>query len=190
LSHNHNTILSKGEWKEAYALVVKGDTTPKDQLWTGNDTSVVFQQRRSDKPLDACGHDDQQRPHNILQSTVSLRGAANQDRGSAPRQHHNIGFPSDAKQYSGSLPVGPLGFQTAKWTTFGFTSRRSPKRRYKNIVTLDSTVAATHHGGFPEWRLILFRWHQRSAGRGVLCSGQHECVAAVGWLDARGDQPV
>src|SRR4029079_9118382 len=40
VSQNHNTILSKGEWKEAYSLVVKGDTTPDDQLWTGNDTSV------------------------------------------------------------------------------------------------------------------------------------------------------
>src|SRR5204862_253514 len=41
LSHSHNTILSKGEWKEAYSLLVKGDTTPKDQLWTGNDTSRI-----------------------------------------------------------------------------------------------------------------------------------------------------
>src|SRR5262249_52821883 len=40
VSHNHNTLLSKGEWKEAYSLIVKGDTTPKDLLWTGNDTAI------------------------------------------------------------------------------------------------------------------------------------------------------
>jgi hypothetical protein len=35
---NHNALITKGEWKDAYSLVIKGDAA--DVLWTGNDTSV------------------------------------------------------------------------------------------------------------------------------------------------------
>jgi len=103
-SKNHNAILTKGEWKEAYSLVVKGDTTPKDQLWTGNDTSVF-----SVAPV----------PTNIwthVAVTINgdfatfylngqLAGVANQDRGNAidnPAASVAIG----REQYSGSLPAG------------------------------------------------------------------------------------
>jgi fibronectin type 3 domain-containing protein len=37
-SQNHNSIVTKGEWREAYSLLIKGDAG--DVLWTGNDTSV------------------------------------------------------------------------------------------------------------------------------------------------------
>lgn len=35
---NHNSIVTKGEWKDAYSLLIKGDAG--DLLWTGNDTSI------------------------------------------------------------------------------------------------------------------------------------------------------
>ncbi|HWH79064.1 MAG TPA: hypothetical protein VNT76_16895, partial [Candidatus Binatus sp.] len=37
---NHNSIVTKGEWKDCYSLLIKGDTSPANLLWTGNDTSV------------------------------------------------------------------------------------------------------------------------------------------------------
>ena len=47
VSHNHNTILSKGEWKDAYSLVVKGDTDARE-INSGPATTLrrVLGQRR------------------------------------------------------------------------------------------------------------------------------------------------
>ena len=104
LSHNHNTILSKGEWKDAYSLLIKGYTTPKDQLWTGNDTSVFS---GSEIPTNVWTHVAVTISNNLGTFYINgkFAGATNQDRGGAIDSTTNsvcIG----REQYSGSLPVG------------------------------------------------------------------------------------
>lgn len=104
VSHNHNAILSKGEWKAAYSLLIKGDTTPKDQLWTGNDTSVFSV---NPVPLGTWTHVAV--AINGALTTFYLNGQA-----SGPADQ-NRGNPIDSttnsvcigrEQYAGSLPAG------------------------------------------------------------------------------------
>ena len=103
-SQNHNTILSKGEWKEAYALVVKGDTTPDDLLWTGNDTSVFS---GSSVPLNIWTHVAVVINNDLTTFYLNgqVSGMPNQDRGNAvdnTATQVSIG----REQYSGSMPAG------------------------------------------------------------------------------------
>ena len=104
VSHNHNTILSKGEWKDGYSLVIKGDTTPKDLLWTGNDTSVFS---ANPIPTNAWTH---------VAVTISgdlttfyfngqLSGVESQDRGN-PIDNTATDVCLGREQYSGALPAG------------------------------------------------------------------------------------
>jgi alpha-galactosidase len=103
-SKNHNSVLSKGEWKEAYSLLVKGDTTPKDLLWTGNDVSVFSGDAI---PLNVWTH---------VAVTINgalttfylngqINGAANQNRGN-PIDNTPAGVSIGREQYSGSMPAG------------------------------------------------------------------------------------
>lgn len=103
-SQNHNTMLSKGEWKEAYALVVKGDTTPDDQLWTGNDTSVFSS---NGVPLNVWTHVAMTINSDLTSFYINgqLAGAANQDRGN-PLDNIATGVSIGREQYSGSMPAG------------------------------------------------------------------------------------
>ena len=103
-SKNHNTILSKGEWKEAYSLVVKGDTLPKDQLWTGNDTSVFSS---NPVPLNVWTHVAVAINGDLATFYINgqLCGLPNQDRGNAI-DNTATGVSIGREQYSGSLPAG------------------------------------------------------------------------------------
>lgn len=103
-SKNHNTILSKGEWKEAYALVIKGDTTPDDLLWTGNDTSVFSGAGVS---LNTWTHVAVVINNDLTTFYLNgqVSGVANQDRGNAidnTATQVSIG----REQYAGSMPAG------------------------------------------------------------------------------------
>jgi hypothetical protein len=104
VSHNHNTILSKGEWKDACALVIKGDTNPKDQLWTGNDTSVFS---GNAIPLNTWTHVAVTINGDLTTFYINGRisGATNQDRGNTIDNTTNS-FCIGREQYSGSLPAG------------------------------------------------------------------------------------
>ncbi|TAK98316.1 MAG: hypothetical protein EPO07_12195 [Verrucomicrobia bacterium] len=104
LSHNHNTILSKGEWKEAYSVLIKGDTTPKDQLWTGNDTSVFS---IAPVPTNTWVHVAMTINGSLTTFYLygQLAGATNQDRGSA-MDATTTDVCLGREQYSGSLPAG------------------------------------------------------------------------------------
>jgi len=123
VSKNHNTILSKGEWKEAYSLLIKGDTTPKDQLWTGNDTSVFS---GSSVPIGSWTHVAVTISNNFTTYYLNgqLAGLANQNRGNAIDSTATsvcIG----REQYSGSLPAG-------RWF---FNGQMDDVRIYARILT-------------------------------------------------------
>jgi hypothetical protein len=122
-SQNHNTILSKGEWKEAYSLVVKGDTTPDDQLWTGNDTSVLS---GNSVPLNAWTHVALTLNGDLATFYINgqVSGAPNQDRGNAI-DNTAAGVSIGREQYSGSLPVG-------RWF---FNGRLDDVRLYERVLT-------------------------------------------------------
>jgi Concanavalin A-like lectin/glucanases superfamily len=104
VSHNHNTILSKGEWQEAYALLIKGDTTPGDQLWTGNDTSVFS---GSAVPTNIWTHVAVTISNDLATFYMNgqLAGAPSQDRGNAIDTTTN-NFCLGREQYPGALPAG------------------------------------------------------------------------------------
>jgi Chondroitinase B/Concanavalin A-like lectin/glucanases superfamily len=104
LSHNHNTILSKGEWKDCYSLLIKGDTTPKDQLWTGNDTSVFSGSAIS---TNVWTHVAVTINGSLANFYINgqLAGAANQNRGGLIDNTTNS-VCLGREQYSGSLPAG------------------------------------------------------------------------------------
>lgn len=103
-SHSHNSILTKGEWKEAYSLLVKGDSTPANLLWTGNDTSVFS----SDPvPVNVWTHVAVVINGSLTTFYVNGRisGTANQDRGNAI-DNTGTDVCLGREQYSGSLPAG------------------------------------------------------------------------------------
>jgi hypothetical protein len=104
VTHNHNTILSKGEWKEAYSLVVKGDTSPANELWTGNDTSVFS---GDPVPLNVWTHVAVVIVGDLTTFYINgqVSGALNQDRGN-PIDNTSVGVSIGREQYSGSLPAG------------------------------------------------------------------------------------
>lgn len=122
-SQNHNTILSKGEWKEAYGLVVKGDTTPKDQLWTGNDTSVFS---GAAVPLGNWTHVAVTINGDLTTFYLNgqVSGAVNQDRGNAI-DNTTTGVSIGREQYAGSLPAG-------RWF---FNGQLDDVRIYERVLT-------------------------------------------------------
>ncbi len=124
LNHNHNTILSKGEWKEAYALVVKGDTTPQNELWTGNDTSVFS---ADGIPLNTWTHVAMTIGNDLTTFYINgqASGATSQDRGNAI-DNTTSGVSLGREQYSGSLPAG-------RWF---FNGQMDDVRIYERALTL------------------------------------------------------
>jgi hypothetical protein len=104
VSHSHNTILSKGEWREAYSLLVKGDSTPPNLLWTGNDTSVLS---GAPVPMSTWTHAAVTINGNLTTFYLNglLSGVTNQNRGN-PIDNTATGVSIGREQYSGSLPAG------------------------------------------------------------------------------------
>src|SRR6185295_1497182 len=90
--------------KDAYSLVIKGDTTPANQLWTGNDTSVFS---GSAIPLNTWTHVAVTINGDLTTFYVNgqVAGAANQDRGDAI-DNTSTGVSIGREEYSGSLPAG------------------------------------------------------------------------------------
>jgi len=102
--HNHNSIVTKGEWKDAFSLLIKGDTTPPNLLWTGNDTSVFSSNA---VPTGVWTHVAVTINGALTTFYINgqLDGATNQNRGNPIDQTTNdvcLG----REQYSGSLPAG------------------------------------------------------------------------------------
>jgi hypothetical protein len=123
VTHNHNTIVSKGEWKDAYSLVIKGDTTPANQLWTGNDTSVFS---GSAIPLNTWTHAAVTINGDFTTFYINgqVAGTADQDRGN-PIDNSLVGVSVGREQYSGSLPAG-------RWF---FNGRIDDVRIYKRALS-------------------------------------------------------
>jgi len=140
-SQNHNTILSKGEWKEAYALVVKGDTTPDDQLWTGNDTSVFS---GAGVPLNTWTHVAVTINDDLTTFYINGQpaGAANQDRGNV-LDNTATSVSVGREQYSGSLPAG-------RWF---FNGRMDDVRIYERVLSQSEiqSVMVNSVNGAPEF---------------------------------------
>ena len=103
-THVHNSIVTKGEWREAYSLLVKGDTAPPNLLWTGNDTSVF-----SSDPVPTGVWTHVAVTINGALTTFyingQLNGATNQNRGN-PIDQTTTDVCIGREQYSGSLPAG------------------------------------------------------------------------------------
>ncbi|MGH3631275.1 MAG: LamG-like jellyroll fold domain-containing protein, partial [Sciscionella sp.] len=103
-THSHNSIVTKGEWKDAYSLLIKGDTTPPNLLWTGNDTSVF-----SSDPVPTGVWTHVAVTINGALTTFyingQLDGATNQNRGN-PIDNTGTDVCIGREQYSGSLPAG------------------------------------------------------------------------------------
>jgi alpha-galactosidase len=104
VTKSHNSIITKGEWKDCYSLLIKGDTSPANLLWTGNDTPVFS---GAAVPLGAWTHVAVTINSNLATFYINgqVSGAANQDRGGPidnTTNHVCIG----REQYSGSLPTG------------------------------------------------------------------------------------
>jgi hypothetical protein len=104
VTHNHNTILSKGEWKQAYSLLIKGDSAPANELWTGNDTSVFSS--------DVISLNEWTHVAVVINGSLTTfyingqtSGAINQDRGN-PIDQTTTDVCLGREQYSGSLPSG------------------------------------------------------------------------------------
>ncbi len=94
VTKTHNTIITKGEWRDAYSLLIKGDTNPPNLLWTGNDTPVFS---ADPVPLGEWTHVAVTINANLANFYINgkLNGPADQDRGQAidnnPADHTEIG---------------------------------------------------------------------------------------------------
>ena len=104
VTKNHNSIVTKGEWKDCYSLLIKGDTLPPNLLWTGNDTPVFS---GAAVPLGAWTHVAVTINTNLATFYINgqVSGAANQDRG-GPIDNTTNDVCIGREQYSGSLPAG------------------------------------------------------------------------------------
>lgn len=108
VAKNHNAIITKGEWRDAYSLLIKGDTNPANLLWTGNDTSVF-----SSDPVSVGAWTHVAAVINGNRTSLYLNGllsgVADQDRGGAI-DSTLLPVCIGREQYSGSLPVGRWHF--------------------------------------------------------------------------------
>lgn len=102
---NHNSIITKGEWKDAYSLIIKGDTIPQNLLWTGNDMSVTS---ADPVPVGVWTHVAVVIDGNLATFYVNgqISGPADQNRGGGiddnPADHVEIG--REDRSDDGSLP--------------------------------------------------------------------------------------
>ena len=159
---NHNSIVTKGEWKDAYSLLIKGDTTPKDLLWTGNDTSVFSSNSISPN---VWTHVAVVIDGDLTTFYINglVDGAASQDRGSAIDGTTNsvcIG----REQYSGSLPAGRWFFD-GQLDDVRIYATALTQSEIQDIVVSSAPpiyatiVAASDHfelgwsGGFPPYQI-------------------------------------
>jgi hypothetical protein len=108
---NHNTILSKGEWKDAYSLLIKGDSIPANLLWTGNDTSVFS---ADPIPENTWTHVAMTINGDLTTFFINgqISGVTNQDRGNGI-DNTAVNVCLGREQYSGSLPAGRWFFNGA-----------------------------------------------------------------------------
>ena len=125
VTKNHNAIFTKGEWRAAYSLSIKGDTTPPNLLWTGNDTSVFS---TTAVRLNEWTHVAVTIQGDLTNFYINgqLNGPANQDRGepidnstlpaaigredrngSTPRWYFN-GMLDDVRVYNEALPEAQI----------------------------------------------------------------------------------
>ena len=104
VSKSHNSIVTKGEWKDCYSLLLNGDAANKDKLWTGNDTGVFS---GGAVPLNTWTHVAVVISNDLTSFYLNgeLSGTANQDRGNAI-DNTGTGVSIGREQYSGSLPAG------------------------------------------------------------------------------------
>ncbi len=121
VTKNHNAIFTKGEWRAAYSLSIKGDTAPPNRLWTGNDTSVFS---ADPVPLNEWTHVAVTIRGDLTNFYINgkLNGPADQDRGepidnsvrtaaigredrngTTPRWYFN-GLLDDVRVYNEALP--------------------------------------------------------------------------------------
>ena len=109
VTKSHNSIVTKGEWKDCYSLLIKGDTSPANLLWTGNDTSVFS---GAAVPLGAWTHVAVAINNNlaIFYLNGQLSGVANQDRGNAIDNTTNQVASDASNTPARCLPVA--GFST------------------------------------------------------------------------------
>ncbi|MCE5185922.1 MAG: hypothetical protein LLF76_07335 [Planctomycetaceae bacterium] len=101
---NQNSIITKGEWKDAYSLLIKGDTMPANLLWTGNDTSVFS---GAAIPIGVWTHAAVVIDGDLATFYINgqASGVANQNRG-GPIDRSSASVCIGREQYSGSLPSG------------------------------------------------------------------------------------
>jgi Concanavalin A-like lectin/glucanases superfamily/Putative Ig domain len=102
--HNHNSIVTKGEWNEAYSLLIKGDTSPPNLLWTGHNTSVFSAEAI---PTGVWTHVAVTINGSLTTFYINgqISGATNQNRGD-PIDNTSADVCIGREQYSGSLPAG------------------------------------------------------------------------------------
>jgi hypothetical protein len=170
VSHNHNAILSKGEWKEAYSLVVKGDTTPKDQLWTGNDVSVFS---GSAIPLNAWTHVAVTINGDLTTFYINgqVAGGVHQDRGEAI-DNTTTAVCIGREQYSGSLPAG-------RWF---FNGRMDDVRIYGRELTqgeIQTAMAGAEVGEVRIEEYTLLGTNLILSGRSDFRGGQYYVLAST-----------
>lgn len=180
VSQNHNTLLSKGEWKEAYALVVKGDTTPDDQLWTGNDTSVFS---GTGVPLNVWTHVAMTINGDL--TTFYLNGqvsaAANQDRGNV-LDNTATGVSIGREQYSGSLPAGRWFFN-GQLDDVRIYERVLPQAEIQNVM-VGPPRTAPHIAGFvvSGASLVLSGTNGMPGGTYYVLTSTNVALPLVNWM--------
>jgi hypothetical protein len=112
--------------------LIKGDTTPKDQLWTGNDTSVSS---GSAVPTNTWTHVAVTINGNLTTFYINgqIAGAANQNRGN-PIDNTTNNVCLGREQYSGSLPAGRWFFN-GKLDDVRLYARALPPSEIQGIVS-------------------------------------------------------
>jgi hypothetical protein len=104
VSKSHHSIVTKGEWKDAYSLLISGSTSSKDKLWTGNDTGVFS---ADPVPVGVWTHVAVTINGDLTTFYINgqVSGTANQDRGN-PIDNTNTAVCIGREQYAGSMPAG------------------------------------------------------------------------------------
>jgi len=101
-SKSHHAIVTKGEWNDAYSLLINGDAT--DRLWTGNDTSVFS---GDSVPLNTWAHVAVVINGNLATFYINglPSGTVNQDRGNPIDNDplHRLEIGREDRSHEGSL---------------------------------------------------------------------------------------